>query len=116
MGELHEDDGIAKFADPSCFSFEYDYSNVDSAEELAHFLMERDLYVDVFDEAELHLGTLTLPLHLFLRQGCLSKTLQNLSVPLRATRRGHGSNDTPAVILSIHCVGEKHCELQCPDV
>lgn len=117
---LREHDGIVAFKDPSCFSFGYNYASVrdgdkaalgTTAEDLARFLMERHLFVDVFDEAQLHLGTLTLPLHLFLRQGCSRKTLENLTVPLRATGPVEGN-----VVLSIHCVGEKYGKLQCPGV
>ena len=52
--------GIAKFTHPASFSFVYDCSTADTAEELALYLMERDLYIEVFDSSK-YLGTLTLP-------------------------------------------------------
>jgi len=112
---LKEVNGIAKFKHPASFSFVYDYSTADTAEELAMYLMERDLYIDVFDSSK-HLGTLTLPMHLFLRQGKDSKLLENLSVDIIAPiprqdsfHLGKSSIGRVAgsIILSIYCVGSE---------
>ena len=106
--------GIAKFTHPASFSFVYDYSTADTAEELALYLMERDLYIEVFDSSK-YLGTLTLPMHLFLRQGKDSKLLENLSVDIIAPIPGQdsfylgkptiGRVAAGSIILSIYCVG-----------
>ena len=107
--------GIAKFTHPASFSFVYDYSTADTAEELALYLMERDLYIEVFDSSK-YLGTLTLPMHLFLRQGKDSKLLENLSVDIIAPIPGQDSfhlgkptigRVAGSIILSIYCVGSE---------
>ena len=107
--------GIAKFTHPASFSFVYDCSTADTAEELALYLMERDLYIEVFDSSK-YLGTLTLPMHLFLRQGKDSKLLENLSVDIIAPIPGQDSfhlgkptigRVAGSIILSIYCVGSE---------
>ena len=112
---LKEVKGIATFTHPASFSFDYDYSSADTVEELALYLMERDLYIEVFDSSK-YLGTLTLPMHLFLRQGKDSKLLENLSVDIIAPIPGQDSfhlgkptigRVAGSIILSIYCVGSE---------
>lgn len=114
---LKEVEGIAKFTHPASFSFVYDYSTADTAEELALYLMERDLYIEVYDSSTKYIGTLSLPMHLFLRQGRDSKVLENLSVDIIAPEPDkdtfHLNNKATigrvagSIILSIYCVGSE---------
>jgi hypothetical protein len=106
--------GVIKFTHPDSFSFVYDYSTVDSKEELVLYMMGRNLYIEVFDDSLTHLGTITLPMHIFLRQGKERKILENLSVDIIASVYDNDTLrlDEPnvgrvagSVILSIDCVG-----------
>jgi hypothetical protein len=109
-------DGIANFTHPASFSFVYEYSDGAVVEELALYLMKRNLSIEVFDSSA-YLGTISLPMHLFLRQGKESKVLENLSVDIikpvldldsyhfgETTTAGHVAG---SISLSIHCVGSR---------
>ena len=73
--------------------FGYDYSTMDAAEttDFINYLLERHLFVDLFEE-ELHVGTMALPMYLFLRQGKETQLLENMKVDVVGPR-GIG-NDT----------------------
>jgi hypothetical protein len=70
----------AKFKDPSLISFEYQYNTTDHAKMLAVYMLQRPLFIDVFDDGNFHLGTIALPLHLFVRQGKKNRSMENIAV------------------------------------
>ena len=68
-----------KFSEQSKVSFEYAYTK-DKAKRLATYLLERSLFIEVFDDSKFHIGTIALPMHLLVRQGQPSRSLDNISV------------------------------------
>ena len=78
----------SKFSSQSQIQFEYQYNSPDHAKHLAQFMLERDLFVEVFDDRTFHLGTIALPLHLLVRHGKQSRSLENISVDVIAPRVG----------------------------
>lgn len=107
---IKEVNGVLKFSHPASFSFVYECT-----EKLLLYMIGRNLHVDAFYDSSTHLGTITLPMHIFLRQGKERKILENLSVDiiapvydndmLRLDEPYVGSVVAGSVILSIDCVG-----------
>lgn len=107
---IREVNGVIKFTHPASFSFVYECT-----EELMLYMMRWYLYVEVFDDSLKHLGTITLPMYIFLRQSKERKILENLSVDiiapvydndtLRLDEPHVGSVAEGSIIISIDCVG-----------
>lgn len=78
---------VSTFAEHSNVSFRFDLPpNKIEATRLAHFMLEHQLSLYVFNEAKFHVGTLSLPMYLFLRQGKPSKLLENITLNVIMTQ------------------------------
>lgn len=104
------------FSEQARLSFEYTISR-----HLVLFMLGRDLLMDVFDENRFHIGTVAMPMHLLLRQGKTTRSMENLSVDV-VSPRGISYDDhvlrvdegvvlsgeiTGRISLSIELVGKK---------
>eukprot|EP00956_Cyclotella_meneghiniana_P014371 scaffold21503_cov56-Cyclotella_meneghiniana.AAC.2 len=70
------------FTEQSKITFEYEYTTASAAKHLATYMLRRSLFIEVFDDGQFHLGTIVLPLHLLVRQGKPTRSMDNISVDI----------------------------------
>jgi hypothetical protein len=75
-----------RFLEQSAIQFEYEYTSPDVAKRLATYMLERSLFIEVFDDSKFHIGTVALPLHLLVRQGMPRRSIENISVDVISPR------------------------------
>ncbi|KAL3785924.1 hypothetical protein HJC23_008119, partial [Cyclotella cryptica] len=92
------------FSEQSRLTFEYKMSRY-----LAMFMLDSDLFMDVFDDNSFHIGTVAMPMHLLLRQGKTARLMENLSVDVILPRgiayKDHVLQVDEGVVLSGEVTG-----------